>query len=194
MQPSKRTVFTEDEYLALERASKVKHEFVDGRIVAMAGGTPEHSLIASNLIAALRGRLRGRCLVFNSDLRVNVAATGRYTYPDVTVVCGRPEYSPKDSTAVRNPRLVVEVLSPSTEDYDLDDKLDDYRRMPSVVEVIMVRADKRRVHLWHRTDPFRWVVTEHQGEDAIDLAGLGITLPLAEIYEGLESLGREPGV
>src|SRR5450755_1942635 len=110
--------YTVEEYLRLEHESPEKHEYRDGEIIAMAGGTYEHSLIIANIIGELRGRLKGTpCRVNESNLRVRVARTVRYSYPDLAVVCGEPQFDPKDvnRTTVTNPRLVVEVISESTE-------------------------------------------------------------------------------
>ena len=116
------------EYLELEEISAVRHEFYAGEIYAMAGGTPEHAAMAA-AIATLFGRQLegGACRVYSSDLRVRVLATGLATYPDVTVICGKSERDPDSPTHVTNPKVVVEVLSPGTEDYDRGEKLQHYQ-------------------------------------------------------------------
>src|SRR5262245_27364554 len=107
------------EYLALEAASNVKHEYLDGQIYAMAGGSPEHSALQLAVPTLLLAQLRtGRCRAHGSDLRVRVLATGLATYPDVTIICGPRELDPEDKNSVTNPTVLVEVLSTSTEDYD----------------------------------------------------------------------------
>ena len=190
MQPAEETRFTEDEYLALENASATKHEFAEGRIISMAGGTTRHNLIAMNVGGALRNALAGRgCLVLSSDQRIHIAATGRYTYPDLTVVCGRAQHSSKDPLSLENPLLVVEVLSPSTAAYDLGEKFGDYRRIPSLQHFVAVRADLRRVECWRRTDVGRWEVTESEGTGIVELAHLGIAVQLDAIYENIELAG-----
>lgn len=192
MEPAERTRFTEDEYLALERASQTKHAFIDGEIIAMAGGSPRHSLIAANVSGALGAALRDRpCAVLNSDLAVNIAAIGCYVYPDVTVVCGPPELSPKHAGAVRNPVLLVEVLSKSTQRYDLGEKFDLFRRLPSLMDFIAVRKDERRVQHWHRTDVGRWLLTEVEGDGIVELPELGVRLPLDAIYAKVELFPEE---
>jgi Uma2 family endonuclease len=119
--------FTFEDYLRVEEDSIIRHEFLDGRIWAIAGGTPEHARSCANVIAQLSvGLAAQRCSVFTTDLRIRVRATGLATYPDVSVICGQVELDPSDPrrhTAV-NPRLLVEVLSPSTEDYDRGEKLE----------------------------------------------------------------------
>jgi Uma2 family endonuclease len=130
------------DYLAFEEASTTKHEFLDGEIYGMAGGTPEHAALSVAVSSALLAQLRGGpCRVYSSDLRVRVHATGLATYPDVTVVCGEVQRDPESVTTVVNPRIVVEVLSDATEAYDRGQKLDHYhaarrrrglRRFPAV--------------------------------------------------------------
>ncbi len=118
--------FTVDEYLIVEEQGEIEHEFLDGQVWAMAGGSPEHAAIAANLAALFTTALRGqRCRGFSADLRVRILATGLATYPDLTIVCERLEPDPADRSGhtVTNPRVVVEVLSPSTEDYDRTEKL-----------------------------------------------------------------------
>src|SRR5262245_30524586 len=133
--------FSFEEYLAFEEVSNVKHEFLDGQVWAMAGGTPDHAAICANITTALSNQLRDKpCRVYSSDLRVRVRATGLGTYPDVTVIFDRFESDPSDpkgNTAV-NPRVIVEVLSPSTQQYDRGEKLDHYKQIPSLQEVVLV--------------------------------------------------------
>ncbi|MGH8471968.1 MAG: Uma2 family endonuclease, partial [Gammaproteobacteria bacterium] len=117
--PLHRTRYTWAEYIALEASSNVKHEYLDGQIYAMAGGTPEHAALAAAVTGLLFPQLRGSpCRAHDADLRVRVPKTGLATYPDVTIVCGPSERDPDDRNAVTNPTLIVEVLSQSTEDYD----------------------------------------------------------------------------
>jgi Uma2 family endonuclease len=176
--------FTYADYLELEEASPVKHEFLDGHVWAMAGGTPEHGGIAANLIALMGGQLRARpCRVFTSDVRIRVRATGLATYPDVSVVGGRQETDPDDPKAntLVNPQVVVEVLSPSTEDYDRGEKLAHYKQIPSVQEIVLVAQEERRIELWRREGD-HWVLDVARGDETAVLASLGCELPLLEVY------------
>ena len=129
--------FTFLDYLRVDEDSGVKHEFLDGQVWAMSGGSPEHAAVAANVIALLGNALRGKPRrVYSSDLRVRVKATGLATYPDLTIVRGRLEVDPEDPkghTAV-NPKVLVEILSPSTEAYDRGDKLTHYQTIESLVE------------------------------------------------------------
>ncbi len=181
---------TEDEYLEQERQSETKHELVHGVIVAMAGATPRHNVIAMNLGIALGVRLRGRrCLVFPSDQRVHVAATGLFTYPDLTVVCDAPRFHPSDKDTLLNPRVVVEVLSSSTEGYDRGAKFAHYQSIASLEDYVLVTQTEKRVEHFHRLETGQWLLTVSEGDDAVlALAALGCEIPLSEIYENVELL------
>jgi Uma2 family endonuclease len=174
--------FTFEDYLRVEEDSVIRHEFLDGRIWAMAGGTPEHARMCANVITLLNVALAARrCSVYTTDLRIRVRATGLATYPDVSVICGRLELDPDDPkrhTAV-NPSLLVEVLSPSTEEYDRGEKLAHYQQIPSLDEVILVHHDERKVTVWRRTGA-RWSATEHV--DGVIALAVGCELPVAAIY------------
>lgn len=179
-----RQLFTFPDYVLLEEMSTVKHEFLAGEVWAMAGGTPEHAAIAGNVIGLLGTALRGkRCRVHTSDLRIRVAATGLGTYPDASVICGEVELDPEDTkghTAV-NPIVLIEVLSPSTEDYDRGEKMEHYRRIPSLREVLLVAHDRRHVDLWRREGD-GWSRTGFGESAAVEVKSLGLTLAVDEIY------------
>ena len=147
------------DYLAVEEISTVRHEYLDGEIYAMAGGSVLHAALAAATLAALHRQLGGRCRVYSSDLRIRVRATGLASYPDVTVVCGPAETDPENADTVVNPTLVVEVLSPGTMDYDLGEKFDHYRRIPSLTAVLYVSQDRRQLEIRERTDD-EWKTTQ----------------------------------
>ena len=150
---SPRTRYTRAEYLALERISNVKHEYLDGVIYAMGGGSPEHAATAVNVSTLVATALRDRpCRVHSSDLRVRVLDTGLETYPDVTVVCGPVERDPDDPHAIVNPVVIVEVTSPSTEQYDRSEKLEHDKRIASLREVVFVSHRNREVEVIRRDD------------------------------------------
>jgi Uma2 family endonuclease len=177
--------FTFDGYLLVEDDSVVKHEFLAGEVWAMAGGSPEHAAIIVNVSASLHGQLRGKpCRVYGSDLRVRVQATGLATYPDVTIICGSPELDPEDRKrqTVTNPTLIVEVLSPSTEDYDRGEKLEQYQRIESLCEVVLVAHDKRSVTVWRRTKETEWASDEYAGEGVVKLTSVPCELSLSDVY------------
>lgn len=179
-----RQYFSFAEYLALEEIAAVKHEFLDGHVWAMAGGTPAHAAVAANVIALLSAQLRGRpCRVFTSDLRIRVLATGLGTYPDVTVVCGRLETDPADpqGNTVTNPLVLVEVLSPSTAEYDRGEKLSHYQRIPSLGEVVLIAHDERRLEVWRREGD-HWTLDVFRAGARARLASIESELDVAEVY------------
>jgi Uma2 family endonuclease len=176
--------FTFREYIALEEVAAVKHEFLDGHAWAMAGGSPEHAAIAANVIALLAVSLRGTpCRVFSADLRVRVKASGLSTYPDVTVVRGPLERDPDDPSGntVINPTVVVEVLSPSTEDYDRGEKVAHYKQIASLQEIVLVAQDEQRLEIWRRQGD-RWTLGIAAGSGRLHLASLAIDASVAEVY------------
>jgi Uma2 family endonuclease len=174
------------EYVALEAISPVRHEYFDGQVWAMAGGSPSHAAIAVSVASLLRAGLRGRpCRVFGSDLRIRVRATGLGTYPDVSVVCESLELDPEDAKGhtVVNPILVVEVLSPSTEDYDRGEKLAAFKRIASLREVVLVAHDERRLEIWRRVGAI-WTTEIVRGDAVARLESVSCDLPLGEVYDG----------
>lgn len=173
------------EYLAFEHDAEEKHEYWDGEVVAMAGGSPEHNAICFNLAAALGPQLRkSGCRGFTSDQRVRIPASNRYVYPDLTVVCGEPVFDQDDPQTIANPTLIVEVLSPSTESRDRGSKLFGYRSLPSLGGYLLVAQDRTWVEHWSRQADGRWLVTEIEDLSAtLDLPEVGCKLPLAEVYE-----------
>jgi Uma2 family endonuclease len=186
---------TEGEYLELERSSALKHEFMNGEAWAMSGGTPEHSLIAANVVGELRNRLRGGpCRAYQSDLSVHVAATGLYAYPDATVICGPIELHPRDGRSALNPRVIVEVLSESSEAYDRGAKFQHYGRIATLAEYVLVAQDQRRVEHYRRLESGQWLLTAYPPGAEVELPALGVALPLGEIYEGLEGLPTGPSI
>jgi len=175
-----------EEYLALERRSETKNEYLDGEIFAMTGASRRHNRIVLNLGIALDGQLKGRgCEVFTNDMRVHMPSAQVYTYPDVVVVCGEPKIEDADEDTLLNPKLIVEVLSPSTEGYDRGLKFSCYRSIPTLEEYLLIAQD--RVHAEHfvrRQEETAWVFTERdQREDVLDLSSIGCKLALADVYD-----------
>ncbi|MEX1364784.1 MAG: Uma2 family endonuclease [Nannocystaceae bacterium] len=182
-------LLTEDQYLERERLSETKHELVHGVITARAGATPLHNAIVMNVGVALRNRLRGRCLVLPSDQRVHVEATRMYTYPDLTVVCDAPRFHPKDADTLLNPRVLVEVLSSSTEAYDRGAKFAHYQSIGSLEEYVLVTQAAKRVEHYRRLPTGQWLLTVSEGNDAmLELPALGCEIPVSEIYEDTDLL------
>ncbi len=172
--------YTYAEYLGFEASSNVKHEFLDGQIYAMAGGTPEHAALAAAVITLLGPQLRGGdCRPYNSDLRVRTPS-GLTTYPDVTIVCGPREIDSIDRMAVTNPVLIVEVLSRSTEEYDSGDKFEHYKTFPSLREYVLVSHRERSVEVRSRSeDGWRTTIVP---EGAIAELSIGARLDVRELY------------
>jgi len=179
---------TEEEYQRIEEASPVKHEYYNGRIYAMAGATPAHCLIAFNIQGALFVRLRGHpCRGASSDQRVKVEATGLKIYPDLLIVCPPEQYDESDANTLMNPRVIIEVLSPSTELYDRTGKFDHYKQITSLTDYILIAQDRVRVEHYQRGEAEVWTVRSYnQREHSLTLPELELELPLAEIYDRLE--------
>jgi Uma2 family endonuclease len=183
---------TEDEYLAFERASDTKHEYMNGIVYAMAGGSNAHSLVAANMIGALQRALRGGpCVVLTSDARVYTTTTRAYFYPDVTVAC-RQEVHAKDGTSLVSPTILVEVLSPSTEGYDRVGKMAHYRKIPGIEAIVLVSIEERTLEVWLPSGDL-WTVREVTGPDAAAvIPSRGITLRLADVFENVEMFEAAP--
>jgi len=183
-EPAARHRYSYADYLVLEEASNVKHEFFGGEIYALAGGSPDHAALAMNLGAALLAGIGNRpCRVFSSDLRLRVLATGLATYPDVTVVCGPLERDPENRLTVTNPSLVAEVLSNSTEDYDRGEKLEHYKRIPSLRECLLVSHREPRIEVWRRGNGGWERHTAGRGE-RLRLDSLDCEIAVDDVYRG----------
>ena len=185
---TRRMHYAYSEYTALEVDSSIRHEYLDGEIYAMAGGSPDHAALAAAIIRVLGAELAANCRAFTSDLRVRIAATGLSTYPDVSVICGRTERAQDDPLAVTNPSLLVEITSPSTEDYDRGEKLRHYQQLTSVREILIV--SHRGPHLaLHRREGSGWVTLEASAGERLELASVGVTLAVDAVYrDGLEDV------
>lgn len=176
--------YTFADYLTIERDSEIKHEFDAGEILAMPSGTARHSALAVNVSVALSSTRPGGCTVFQSDLRIRIAATGRATYPDVSMVCGPIEYDAEDAarTTITNPVLLVEVLSVTTEKGDRGNKWMHYQRIPSLQEYVLV-SQEPRIEIFRRTPSGTWEYFE-VGEGTVSLA-TGPTLDFSMLYTDL---------
>lgn len=177
--------YTYEEYLAYERDSTLKHEYVGGEIFAMAGGSRRHSALASRISAALEIARKPGCVAFQSDLRVRILATGRATYPDVSMVCGPIQGDPGDRSGetITNPTLIVEVLSPSTEQDDRGAKWQDYQTVPSLQEYVLVSQTEPRVERYVRVPGGGWEY--HAVTEGTVTLSCGAVLDLARLYADL---------
>ncbi len=182
--------YTVAEYLAFEHEATERHEYRDGEIISMAGGSPQHSLIIANVIGGLHGRLKGKpCRVFESNLRVRSARDARYVYPDVSVVCNEARFDPADDkkTTIINPRVIVEVLSPSTEASDRGEKFQRYIMVDGFEEYVLVAQNQARIETFLRQPDGTWSLAFFEGMQAVArIRSLGVDLPLADIYAGVE--------
>ncbi|MEQ8847156.1 Uma2 family endonuclease [Botrimarina sp.] len=184
---------TVDEFLVFEEASDTRHEYFDGEIFAMAGGTAAHSLVAANATAALVNALKGKnCRVYSADLMV-FTPTGLRTYPDASITCERPRFEGDRERVLLNPQVIVEVLSESTEAYDRGRKFDNYRTMPSLREYVLVAQDRAHVDHFARRDDDRWVLTSYQDlSDQVELPVLASAFAMADLYSGVDFPTPDP--
>jgi Uma2 family endonuclease len=178
---------TPAEYLAIERDADFKSEFLDGEMFAMAGASPFHNAIKENLIGELYPRLKGGpCRSYSSDQRVKVSATGLYTYPDIVIVCGQAEFESGHPDVLLNPRVIIEVLSDSTEGYDRGTKFDHYQRIESLQAYILVAQNRPAVERRVRHSQWDWLLTTTTGLDGeLELVTVPAKVSLADIYAGV---------
>lgn len=175
------------EYLRIEASTDERHEFFDGVVLAMAGGTMAHAKVKVNLTIAIGTALRGRpCQPYDSDQRIRVPATSLATYPDLSVVCGPRVPDVEDRHAATNPTVLFEVLSPSTEAYDRGEKFAQYRRLPTLQQYVLVDAQRVSVEVFSLNDHGRWELTEYGAGDRVELGAIGVTVSVDELYEGWE--------
>ena len=179
--------YSDEEYLAFEREAEEKHELIDGEIVAMAGASREHNLIGVNVSSELHFRLKGKnCEIYANDMRVRMKS-GHYGYPDVVVVCDKPNFADDEFDVLLNPLVVVEVLSKSTRFRDKTEKLKTYQKMESIREILLIEQTEPRIEHYIKQTPNQWLlrIYENLGE-MIVLESLKCELPVAEIYAQIE--------
>jgi Uma2 family endonuclease len=174
---------SEREYLAIERANPFRSEYHDGRMYAMSGASRLHNLVTGNLFSELHAQLKGRpCEIYSIDMRVRIAATGSYVYPDIVAVCGEPELLDETFDTLTNPQLVVEVLSPSTEKYDRNEKFERVKQLDTLLEFVLIAQDRVRVERYTRQAE-DWVLTTWETlEDRLTLESIGCEVGLSDIY------------
>ena len=176
--------YTWQDYLLVEEASPIRHEFFDGEIYAMAGGTAEHAQLCVNITTALSTQLKGKpCRVFSSDLMVRVTESGLGTYPDASVVCGELEFDADTGRrTLLNPTVLVEVLSDSTEDYDRGAKFEHYQKLASLREFVLVSSTQKLIEVFRRS-PSGWIHSVARDGGALQLASVDVTLAVDDLYE-----------
>ncbi len=182
---ARRLHYSYAEYLRALEVSGVKLEYCEGEIYAMAGGTPAHADLAASMIRLLGNLLLDRCRVSSSDLKVRIEATDLSTFPDATVVCGVRLVSSLDANAVVNPTLLVEVTSPSTEDYDRGEKLNHYKQCPSVRAVLLVSHRRPWVTVVERSAQSGWSQREYRAGEVVELVEPALSVAIDELYRGI---------
>jgi Uma2 family endonuclease len=184
MQAVEKKDFTLQEYLQLEEKSDLKNEYIDGRIIPMAGGTVNHNRIAGNFYAVLNFALKQEDNeVFNSDMRLWIPKQRIYTYPDITIIVGEPEFFDNRQDTITNPKIIIEVLSKSTENYDREGKFKAYRTIPSFEEYLLVEQNRISIEHYSKTANKRWSLQEYDEEDElINLVSISLEIRLQDLY------------
>jgi Uma2 family endonuclease len=176
---------TPAEYFAWEEKQLEKHEYIDGQVYAMSGGSKNHSLISVRFITMFSNHLEGGgCETGNSDLRVNIVATTNYTYPDVSVTCD--ERDKTTTQYITYPCLIVEVLSPSTESYDRGGKFRMYRKNPVLQDYLLVSSTSIEMDLYHKNDAGDWIIINYQAGDTVELKSINLSFAIEQVYRGLD--------
>jgi Uma2 family endonuclease len=189
-----KTYLTPEQYLEIERKAEFKSEYYQGEMFAMSGARRAHNLIAMAAGASLYQQLRGRrCEAYPGDMRVRVTATGLYTYPDVVIVCGEPQFLADTFDTLLNPTVIVEVLSESTEAYDRGQKFEQYRSLESLKEYMMISSQRISVERYTRQPDGSWnYIAKASLEDSIDLKSVDCHLLLADLYEKVDFSTSQP--
>ncbi len=184
MQITEQRYYSIEEYLALEEAADYKSEYIDGEIFPMAGGSTNHNQIALNFSTELNFAFKKLDYrVFMSDVRLWIPKKRIYTYPDVMLVVGKPEYYNNRTDTITNPRVIIEVLSPSTKGYDCSKKFEAYRTIPTVEEYLLLDQTRRYIEHFSKTDNKRWSFAEYnESDEAIALASVSFEIAVADIY------------
>jgi Uma2 family endonuclease len=180
-----KSYITPEEYLELERKADYKSEYLHGEVFAMTGASRQHNLIGANISRTLGNQLLDRpCELYVNDMRVKVSASGLYTYPDVTVVCGEPKFEDVFIDTLLNPTLLIEILSKSTERYDRIAKTDYYRTLDSLAEHLLVAQEEYRIEQYTRQPDGSWILAETPSlEEIVDLGSIDCSLALVDVYK-----------
>ena len=178
--------YTIEEYLQMERASEVKHEYYQGEIFAMSGPKVPHNIIAGNMYGELRQKLKGKsCRPFNSDQRIYIPQNSLFTYPDISIICGEIITLNKDDWNILNPSVIIEVLSPGAKDYDRGGKFKLYRDIATLKEYILVDSETVSIEVFRINDGGHWELEEYRKiDDSLSVKWIGVSIPVIEIYEG----------
>jgi Uma2 family endonuclease len=183
--PNQSPKLTPGEYFAWEERQLCRHEYINGEVYAMSGGTQNHSRIALKAAALLDNHLpNGSCRVFNSDCRVNLVGSHDYTYPDASVSC-----DPRDKTSeqyITYPCLIVEVLSESTEAYDRGNKFFRYRQNPQLQDYVLVSSQEIAIDLYRKSGNGRWEIINYRAGDGVELQSVNLSFPIEHVYRGID--------
>jgi Uma2 family endonuclease len=180
----KKNKISREEYLASESVSETRNEYFDGEMFAMAGASREHNQIAGNIVRVLGNQLLEKpCSVFSSDMKVKIQPIGKYSYPDIVVVCEKEKYEDENNDVLLNPVVIIEILSHSTEAYHRGDKFAHYQLLDSLAEYILVSQYVCRVEKFARRDDETWIYSTYQSmEDVAGIEAVKCELPLSELY------------
>lgn len=181
-----KTKFSVEEYLRFEKESQEKHEFFQGEIFSMSGASNRHNLIFSNLFTGIGMQLKGKlCKPFGSDMRIYVAENTLFTYPDISIICNEIVPAPMDDDTATQPTVLIEILSPSTRNYDSGGKFKLYRAIPTLKEYILVDAEAIGIEAFRLNHRGHWELEEYKLlSEIFTIPALDISLPMVEIYEG----------
>jgi len=182
--------FTIEEYLQMEEASKQKHEYYQAEIFAMSGAGVEHNIIAGNIFSEAKQRMKGKsCRPFNSDQRIHIPHNSLFTYPDISIVCGQIVTLDADNWNILNPTVIIEVLSPSTKNYDRGGKFKLYRGIPTLKEYILVDSESISIEVFCINSSGHWELAEYKDSgDSLVISSVQLSIPVVEIYEGTQLL------
>lgn len=185
--PDENRHMTEAEYLEFERNSEIKHEYINGEVIAMTGASWEHNMICSSIIASLLPQLRSKsCKISPSDLRLKIPETNLYTYPDISVICGEPKFAGNEFDTIVNPIVIIEILSKSTEAYDRGKKFQHYRQIETLQDYLLIAQDKPHIEGFTKQDDGKWALSEAIGlTSTFAIPSIVSTLALADVYENV---------
>ena len=186
-------IYSIEEYLEFEATSELKHEYENGLILEMSGGTINHGVISDNIYNALRQRIRkggSGCKTYSDNIKIRIEALNQFVYPDAMVICGGIERSDKDAESVTNPKVIVEVLSKSTAGYDRGDKFHKYRQLDSFQEYILIDQYQYVVETFYKNEQGFWEISRAEGlENSLYVKSFDFSISMGELYEDTEGIG-----
>ncbi len=189
MEWQEKKTISADEYFRIESDSETKSEFYHGEVFAVTGSSFYHNAIVANVVAAMKSALQGKdCFVLPSDIKVELEYDGHYAYPDVAAVCGEVKMAKGRNDTLANPKIIMEVLSKSTRDYDKGTKFTAYRKLASLTDFIAVDQYAVSVEHYRKEGPGRWVLVEYEStRDSLILSDYEIAVPLSSIYDRVKT-------